>query len=279
MAESWIKVHTDMLCDPKILRLHPVSRYAWVGLLLLARTGSPPGTWKAVSRDSAAEDLEVALGLNNYLNDEAARRPLLNGDFERMVDCGLVSVSESGLVTVLHWSQRQGRLNPSDTPERTRQRKQAQRDRQRHDMSRASTTEEKRREESRGDLTTTTLGQQQPAGRASAITKTPPNPQGQRPQSLASGFERFWRVYPRKVKRRKALEAWLKVRPDADLTIRIIAAVEAAKRSRDWQKDRGRYIPHPTSWLNQGRWDDETETEQNDPDRLPSVAEIMRGGS
>ena len=27
--------------------------------------------------------------------------------------------------------------------------------------------------------------------------------------------------------------------------------------SAQWQRDNGQYIPHPATWLNQGRWDDE----------------------
>jgi len=35
--------------------------------------------------------------------------------------------------------------------------------------------------------------------------------------------------------------------------------VEAQKRSRQWVESDGKYIPHPATWLNQGRWDDEVD--------------------
>jgi len=37
----------------------------------------------------------------------------------------------------------------------------------------------------------------------------------------------------------------------------MIAAVSTAKASDQWQRENGRYIPNPLTWLNQGRWDDE----------------------
>lgn len=70
-------------------------------------------------------------------------------------------------------------------------------------------------------------------------------------------FDDFWEVYPRKVGKEAARKAWKKIRPNQSLQRRILDAVEAAKRSKEWQKDNGQYIPHPATWLNQGRWDDE----------------------
>ena len=29
------------------------------------------------------------------------------------------------------------------------------------------------------------------------------------------------------------------------------------KKSKEWKKENGKYIPHPTTWLNQKRWEDE----------------------
>lgn len=36
----------------------------------------------------------------------------------------------------------------------------------------------------------------------------------------------------------------------------LVTAVERQKCSDQWTRDNGQYIPHPTTWLNQGRWDD-----------------------
>ena len=37
----------------------------------------------------------------------------------------------------------------------------------------------------------------------------------------------------------------------------IISAVKQQKKSTEWAKNNGQFIPHPTTWLNQERWGDE----------------------
>jgi hypothetical protein len=37
----------------------------------------------------------------------------------------------------------------------------------------------------------------------------------------------------------------------------ILADVEAKKRTQDWKKDGGKYIPYPATYLNGKRWEDE----------------------
>ena len=69
-------------------------------------------------------------------------------------------------------------------------------------------------------------------------------------------FLEFWEACPRKVNKLEAFRAWgkLKARPNqADL----LAALEKHKASPEWQREGGRYIPHPASWLNGRRWEDE----------------------
>lgn len=39
-----------------------------------------------------------------------------------------------------------------------------------------------------------------------------------------------------------------------------LAAILARQcHCEQWQRDGGQYIPHPATWLNQGRWKDEIE--------------------
>jgi len=73
------------------------------------------------------------------------------------------------------------------------------------------------------------------------------------------GFDRFWSVYPRKVAKPKARLAWAKAIRERDFPgiEALLAAVERHKASDQWQRDDGRYIPYPASWLNGQRWSDE----------------------
>jgi len=70
-------------------------------------------------------------------------------------------------------------------------------------------------------------------------------------------FAEFWAVYPKKAGKVAAEAAWLKLNPSKALERNILAAIETAKKSRQWQRDGGQYIPHPATWLNQRRWEDE----------------------
>lgn len=78
-----------------------------------------------------------------------------------------------------------------------------------------------------------------------------------KPPKGAGLFEEFWAAFPRKVGKDAALRAFEKRKPDRALLDRMLAAIAAQRASPDWQKDGGQFIPHPTTWLNQGRWDDQ----------------------
>ena len=74
-----------------------------------------------------------------------------------------------------------------------------------------------------------------------------------------NSFEQFWLSYPKKQTKKKALQIWLKLKPDQDLISKILKALEVQKQTNQWQKEKGKYIPYPTTWLNQARWEDEVE--------------------
>ena len=78
-------------------------------------------------------------------------------------------------------------------------------------------------------------------------------------------FQSFWQAYPRKVGKLAAKKAWDKaLREDAPEA--IISGLDAqlpTLRSTDKQ-----FIPHPSTWLNQGRWMDEVESEPETYERM-----------
>jgi len=73
----------------------------------------------------------------------------------------------------------------------------------------------------------------------------------------SSDFEKFWLVYPKKVGKGEAYKSWRKINPPAVMIDKLISAVEQQKKSEQWCKENGQYIPNPSTWLNQSRWDDE----------------------
>lgn len=68
------------------------------------------------------------------------------------------------------------------------------------------------------------------------------------------GFTEFWQAYPRKVGKGAAEKAWAKLKPDLQT---VLSALAWQSRQDGWTKDQGAFIPHPATYLNQRRWEDE----------------------
>lgn len=73
-------------------------------------------------------------------------------------------------------------------------------------------------------------------------------------------FEKFYSLYPRKVGKVKVEDWFKRNNPNEELFKNIIHGLEAYNIK--WSKDKTdkKYIPHPTSWLNAKRWEDEIDT-------------------
>lgn len=71
------------------------------------------------------------------------------------------------------------------------------------------------------------------------------------------GFEDFWSLYPRKTSKKTAMKSWVRINPNEVLRVKIMTALTLHNKSEQWTKDDGRFIPHPATWLNQERWEDE----------------------
>lgn len=75
-------------------------------------------------------------------------------------------------------------------------------------------------------------------------------------EQYSDEFQTFWNHYPRKIKKDDAWRAW-KSRKDRPPISVLVASIDEHKRSVDWTKDGGKYIPHPATWLRGGCWKDE----------------------
>jgi hypothetical protein len=74
-------------------------------------------------------------------------------------------------------------------------------------------------------------------------------------KAIREAFEVFWKAYPRKTAKGAARAAWEKNNlPPIE---EILAALRKAIASADWQKEQGKFIPHPSTWINQARWEDQ----------------------
>lgn len=75
-----------------------------------------------------------------------------------------------------------------------------------------------------------------------------------------SAFDRFWAAYPKKVGKQAARKAFERIKGVP--VEKMIQAVEYQRSTEQWRKNNGQFIPHPATWLNQGRWEDERESDQ-----------------
>lgn len=89
-------------------------------------------------------------------------------------------------------------------------------------------------------------------------------------------FDVFWKSYPKKVGRKMALRFWIRLKPSAVLVKKILTSLSDHKACDQWKKDDGAFIPHPATWLNQERWEDELKVENPAADLNEKKRVIMR---
>ena len=100
---------------------------------------------------------------------------------------------------------------------------------------------------------------------------TNPNPSTSTPHAPQWGrFAEFWAQYPKKVGKGAAEKAFDRIKPDKQTFDRMMDAISAQKRSRQWTENNGQYIPNPATWLNQRRWEDELPQGETEVKQLPS---------
>ena len=92
-----------------------------------------------------------------------------------------------------------------------------------------------------------------------------------------SAFATFWEKYPKKLNKAKARVAFFKECKSEEMLQIMLEALEQQKNQVDWKKDNGQFIPHPTTWLNGRRWEDEITRASNEQPRY-SNTDIKRVG-
>jgi len=88
-------------------------------------------------------------------------------------------------------------------------------------------------------------------------------------------FDRFWQIYPRKAGKGAARQAWAK----AILKTSVEHICEGAERYRDDPNRVEAYTAHPSTWLNNERWDDDLLPKRTDiePARALTFMEQVSG--
>ncbi len=79
---------------------------------------------------------------------------------------------------------------------------------------------------------------------------------------LPDQFDAFWKAYPRRVGKEAARKAWAAC---IKRGVQPWHMIEGAQWLSDHPPDDPQFIPHPSTWLNQGRYDDERTLNGNRP--------------
>ena len=86
-------------------------------------------------------------------------------------------------------------------------------------------------------------------------------------------FDTFWRAYPRKVGKGDARKKFAKALTKTSFE-NIMEALGEVKASAQWQKGDGQFIPHPATWLNQERWEDDPSASGGNADGLDNLRNL-----
>lgn len=154
---------------------------------------------------------------------------------------GFFTPVDSGLMHARIEAEIQKAGNQSDTNRRIAQERESARKAQR-DEHEASTKRATNREPN-----------QTPDTR---LKETPPTPRRGAVHGFPPGFDAFWSAYPRKTAKPQAAKAFARLGPTDALLPQMLAAIAVQRKSAQWTKDGGEFIPHPATWLNGRRWED-----------------------
>lgn len=233
----WIKLWFEMLGDPKMTRLTLAERGCWHEILLLA--GQSPVRGKLMLTESepmTMDDIARALSLTP---DEY---PVLESCVGKLVKLNSLSWNEHNCLEVVHFIERQDKY-PSDLKDYHKKSPDKL-------LNNSDNTPETLRKEEEGRGEGQKKKMSSPNGEDIPAQKTLQEEKMER-------FNRFWKQYPKKRNKGHAEKAFKKVAPDEQLMAAILTAIERAKKSAQWLKDDGQYIPYPATWLDAKGWEDE----------------------
>lgn len=218
MANHWFKFYGgEYLSDPKMLALSASERSCWLTLLCFASMTEGDGTIRYLT--------ESQLMVQAGVKFDGPEWDHTKGVLDHLQELGMIQQS-NGEITIKNWRKRQ-EMMLSNAERQARFRAKRDSNAKVTQMSQNSNEriEENRIEENRN--------------------------------TLVERFNLFWAMYPRKEQKKKAQVAWLKIKPDQALHDEIIKGLQKFLVCEQWTKDNGRFIPHPTTWLNGERWRDE----------------------
>lgn len=256
MADEWIKMRRNLMNHPKVVRMMSA-----LDADTFRTVGGLHAVWSVF--DEFSEDGK----LNGYSCTAMDRVIHWPGFSAAMVLVGWL-VEEDNSLTIPEFMSHNGSSGKRRSQEAKRK----------HDVRKVSASD--------ADKSRTKSGLEEEVEeeeyiRAKALTPLPPLGMRSKVKPMPEGFGDFWNAYPRRIGQVAAVKAFAKLTPSE-----VAIVMEAVpKHARRWKilGTEPQFIPHPSTWLNQGRWKDDLGTDQaqrptQPQSRQASIAEVLIRG-
>jgi len=257
MINQWFKFYgAEYLSDQKIDRLNPVERSCWLTLLCLASTNDT-GEIKHLTVQTLLNKSGVQFDpYNTSLWEDSL------GIFEKLEMLEMIERTDVNTIIIKNWSKRQNTaMTPYERLKKHRQNKvKSECDNEMITSDNGDDNdrrEEKRREEKREEYTDVVVDEKivshEPLKRSSKAKSKKIDLLQEVYEPL---FQDFWAIYPEKVAKGKAYDTW-KLLTEEVKQLCITAIKNQVQNNhfyKEWKKED--VPPHPTTWLNQRRWED-----------------------
>lgn len=254
-ARTFVKVYDNLLDHPAWMDLDPVHVGVWVLALGYCRRNKTYGHLpvRALTRDGATEadvDALVAAGRLHRAGHECE-------------DCPQPA---EGQVYVHAYTEHQN--SPERDAELSAKRAEAGRKGGAARVAKQSAEQVAKQTGSRNKQVQAEREREQ---------KEKDSPARARAAAFAADFETWWETYPHKVGKTAAAKAYEKARRTAGVDADTLMA-GLANATAVWVAERRerQFIPHPATWLNQGRWDDDVAPLPGMPDAAHKPATLMQ---
>ena len=227
MSDGWIKLHRSLI-DHDIWTQEPFTRgQAWVDLLLLANHTQNQfrvrGNLVIVSRGEVARS-EESLALRWKWSRNKVRRFIEELSSKTIQQIEQQKSPILNKIRIINYDLYQSN-DPSETTDGTTERQQT----------------EQQKDTNKND-------------------KKEKNDKNEKNNTDMIEFGHFWDSYPKKIDKQGSIRSFSKAIKKTTLGV-MLSALEKQKETSQWQKNEGQYIPNPTTWLNQERWNQVIEIE------------------
>lgn len=229
MSNKWFKFYGgEYLSDQKIERLNPIERSCWVTLMCLASMNDS-GDIKHLTVQTLLNKSGIQFDPYHPEEWESALSIL-----DKLESLDMIQKIDVGIIRIINWDKRQeSNLTGAERVAKSRRNKNVT-----NDVTNV-TLEENRIEENRIDNSNVRVSKKEKLNSSYDVM-----------------FEQFWKVYPEKIAKGKAYEVWQLL--EENTKSECLTAIQNQVQNRHFYKDwlRKDSAPHPTTWLNQKRWED-----------------------